>query len=840
MHRRIGLAWILIITGLAGLAAAWALPRVAAAAAQWAATPPVKAHTVRLSDGLAVAVRPSGQSPVRVGAGSAAAQDAAADVAEAAGQTEAAPVPADTTPVAPPEGLRPIRVEPGARFDMLGVLVDKPVPRRGVVVWLRTSQDGIAWSEWYPVDLLPSGRSDAPRASTDPVWVGRSRVAEVAAEGLEAGTLDGVRVMTMDTTGGDSAGEQVVAAVRRVVAVAAGFVPTGEATAMTTAPNIVSRADWGANESWRADYGPYYAPVKMAFVHHTVNANGYTRAQAPGIMRGIYYYDVYGNHWSDFGYNFAVDRFGTIYEGRAGGTTKGVIGAHVLGFNTSSTGIAMIGTFSTVKPPSAMLTALERLLAWKLDVHHVDPAGTASMLCRTGQKYREGQTVTFPAIAGHRQANYTVCPGGTLYNQLPTVRRVAARTGLPKIYAYRVSASVISPNADGVKESARVRFTNSASAAWTLRVLDAGGTVVRSFEGTGETVDATWNGRDDGGRRVPDEVYKVVAKASTAAGQARAATATVRVDTVAPAASGVSTKPSVFSPNGDGFADKAHVLFTTSEDCYARVLVVDGSGAVLRVVADWRYAAAGAWDVAWDGKINGTSGSMPAPEGSALFRIELKDLGGNPGRASASTTVDRTLSSAVASPKVFSPNGDSIKDASSLGFKLTRKADVQVVLRSGDQVVRTFKLGSLAAGAQAVLWDGSRGDASAAPNGLYRWTVTAVSPIGEVSAANWVTVDLYRPRLTASTGLTVKLGERAKVRFTARDPYSSTVHVTATVRNARGKVVATIDRGWVTQGVATSVAWKPPARRTYTVRLTAVDRAGNPQYAATKTTVTVK
>ena len=831
LRRRSSLAAILLIIGLTGLASAWALPRVAAAAAQWAAAPPVKARTVRLADGLAVSARASSPA-ARVGA-AASAQPDAVSKAGADGRIEAGAG-------ALPDGLQTVHVEPGASFDMVGVLVDGPVPQRGVVVWLRTSADGVSWGEWFALDLQSLGRRGGPRASTDPVWVGESRHVEIAAEGLETSTLEGVRVMTIDTTGGDSTGDQVVAAVRRAVAVIAAASSPPEAGAMTTTPTIVTRTEWGANESWKASDGPYYAPVKMAFVHHTVNANGYTRAQAPGIMRGIYYYDVYGNHWNDFGYNFAVDRYGTIYEGRAGGMTKGVIGAQVLGFNTSSTGIAMIGTFSTVKPPSAMIASLERLLAWKLDVHHVDPAGTARMLCRSSQKFREGETVTFPAIAGHRQANYTACPGDVLYHLLPTIRDVVARTGLPKIYAYRFSTAVISPNSDGTLESTRVRFTNSTSAEWTLRVKDAAGVVVRSFAGVGGTVDQAWSGRDDAGGRVPDGTYTVTARASAAGAQARAAAGDVIVDTVAPAASAVGTKPAVFSPNGDGYGDTSHVLFTTSEACSARVLVVDEAGAALRVVAGWRYAAAGAWDVRWDGRVDGSAGSVPAAEGQVRFRIELKDTGGNAGTASATTVLDRTLGFARATPAVFSPNGDQVKDASSLGFRLTRKADCVVVVRSGDQTVRTFKLGSLAAGSHAVGWDGRRGDGTVAPNGLYRWSVTAGSSLGEVAAADWVSVDLYRPRLSAATGVTVKLGERARVRFTARDPYSATVRVTATVRNRAGTVVATIDRGWVKQGVQVSVAWKPPRRRTYSVRFTAVDRAGNPQYAAAKTTITVR
>ena len=120
-----------------------------------------------------------------------------------------------------------------------------------------------------------------------------------------------------------------------------------------TRPPIVTRAAWGADEAYRKGL-PAYGVVRCAFVHHTVNANTYTRAQAPALVRGIYYYHTQVNGWNDFGYNFLIDRFGTIYEGRYGGVTKAVRGAQVLvGFNSWSTGVALIGTFETVAPSAA-------------------------------------------------------------------------------------------------------------------------------------------------------------------------------------------------------------------------------------------------------------------------------------------------------------------------------------------------------------------------------------------------------------------------------------------------------------------------------------------------------
>ena len=116
-------------------------------------------------------------------------------------------------------------------------------------------------------------------------------------------------------------------------------------------PTIYSRAQWGADESIRNKSALRYGTVSAGFVHHTVNANDYTEAQVPGIMRSIYAYHVKSRGWSDIGYNFLVDRFGRIWEGRYGGVDKNVVGAHTLGYNDYSFAMSAIGNFDVVEPP---------------------------------------------------------------------------------------------------------------------------------------------------------------------------------------------------------------------------------------------------------------------------------------------------------------------------------------------------------------------------------------------------------------------------------------------------------------------------------------------------------
>ncbi|OXY96459.1 peptidoglycan recognition protein family protein [Streptomyces diastatochromogenes] len=192
-------------------------------------------------------------------------------------------------------------------------------------------------------------------------------------------------------------------------------------------PPIVTRRGWGADESLREPGFHYTNTVKAAFVHHTASGNKYTCSQASSVIRSIYRYHVKSMGWRDIGYNFLVDRCGTIYEGRAGGVAKAVMGAHTLGFNTNTMGIAVIGTYGTTKPPAAAVTAVARLTAWKLGLFGANPSGKTYLTSGGGNLYPKGKNVRLNVISGHRDGYATECPGKQLYAKLGTARSSAAR-----------------------------------------------------------------------------------------------------------------------------------------------------------------------------------------------------------------------------------------------------------------------------------------------------------------------------------------------------------------------------------------------------------------------------
>ncbi|KPI03849.1 N-acetylmuramoyl-L-alanine amidase family 2 [Actinobacteria bacterium OK074] len=194
-------------------------------------------------------------------------------------------------------------------------------------------------------------------------------------------------------------------------------------------PAIVPRSAWAEDDA-RARPAPRYDDrVVAVFVHHTDSPNGYDCADAPRIIRYLAAGQTGARQWDDIGYNFLVDRCGTIYEGRAGGVDRPVTGAHTQGFNHRTAGVAAIGTFTAGTPvPRAMTDAIAALAAWKLGLSDTDPRTAVRLVSSNSlSRYANGTAVQLPAVAGHRDGYMTSCPGEALSALLPEIRDNAAR-----------------------------------------------------------------------------------------------------------------------------------------------------------------------------------------------------------------------------------------------------------------------------------------------------------------------------------------------------------------------------------------------------------------------------
>ncbi|WP_307135955.1 peptidoglycan recognition protein family protein [Streptomyces aurantiacus] len=321
-----------------------------------------------------------------------------------------------------PKGMRVELVDPGAEPPPQG-----PEPDASPAGVLTAESAASAASSAVNADLAPLGATEIAALSEEET---RADLLATRGEGTDPpGPTDATdATSTPGTT--DPAGTKDTVGEKE----AAGDKEAADAAAARRAkpyigarPRIVTRRGWGADEGLREPDFSYTKTVKAAFVHHSASGNNYSCAQAPSVIRSIYRYHVKSSGWRDIGYNFLVDKCGNIYEGRAGGVAKPVMGAHTRGFNSNSTGIAVLGSFGTANPPAATVTAVARLTAWKLGLYGANPRGKTYLKSGGGNLYQKGKNVRLHVISGHRDGFATECPGSRLYAKLGKARADSAR-----------------------------------------------------------------------------------------------------------------------------------------------------------------------------------------------------------------------------------------------------------------------------------------------------------------------------------------------------------------------------------------------------------------------------
>jgi hypothetical protein len=499
------------------------------------------------------------------------------------------------------------------------------------------------------------------------------------------------------------------------------------------APPIVTRAAWHADESIRRGKPSYASSVRFAVVHHTAGRSDYTRAEAAAIVRGIQLFHVQGNGWNDIGYNFLVDRFGTVYEGRYGGIERNVVGAHAQGFNTGSVGVAVIGTFEQGAPPAAAEDALERLLAWRLDLAHAEPLTTLNVLSGANPRFPPGIPVFLRGISGHRDTGFTACPGDALYARLNAIAAAAEAIGLPKLYEPRVTGTV-----GGV---VRFRARLSAFLPWQVTVRDTTGAVVATGSGTGMTVDWSW----DAALAVPGTYrWRIGGAGMTAASGTLGGSAALP----ALAITAFSADPETVSPNDDGQADVTTLTYELTAPATVSLVVYDLIGTPVFDVVTPSRRVAGQHVVALAPGV--------LPDGAYTVTLTAQADDGTEVGASIPLLVTRTLGFGAVAPVRFSPNEDGRADVLRVRFRLVAAAEVKVrILRDGTWVATPFA-GPLAPGPRGVTWDGSK-RLGRLLDGSYTAVVEATDPLGTSSVTLPFASDTRPPAVRFLPGRKVRV-----------------------------------------------------------------------------------
>jgi flagellar hook assembly protein FlgD len=673
--------------------------------------------------------------------------------------------------VAPERSQRAPRV-----FDMVGLHWRGPG-----TVWFRTRSLSGVWSRWQParpeVEDLPdrgTGEAGSRRGWKlgNPYWTDASGAIEYRVRG----TVTRLRAFFVQSAP-DSTPLRMAARAGQ--------------------PAIIRRNQWGADESIvRA--APYYAArVRFAVVHHTAGTNSYTAAQSAAIVRGIQRYHVLANGWNDIGYNFLVDKYGQVFEGRGGGIDRNVVGAHAQGFNTGSTGVSLLGTYSSSRSTAAARSALVRLLAWRLDVAHVDPLSRVTWISGGNPEYPAGTPVRLRAVSGHRDTGPTSCPGTALYGQLPGIASSVAARGLPKLYDPEVTG--------GLGGSVRVTGRLSTALPWTVTIRRADGSPVASGSGSATRVDWTW---DASGTPFGTFTYTIEAgpdvRPWTAAVPGPPPLAVRRF----------RAAPPVLTPNGDGVGEATTISFSLTTAATATVDIVNGSGVTVRRLANARSFPAGASRLLWDGRDD--SGAL-VPDGLYTVLISAQSPGQSDTDAD-DVVVDRTLGHLHVTPHPFSPNGDGRRETTTASFDLARAATVRVLVLYGDRRIATLRSAvGLQAGPQVFAWDGRTGSGTRASQRRYTVRVEATTSLGTRVLSRRVRLDTTPPGVRIAkavagrrTYVTVVLGEAASLRVRFGSSTVASLHAIAGTH--------TLSRAGVFRYVR-AIAWDAAENRAATARV---------------------
>jgi len=329
-------------------------------------------------------------------------------------------------------------------FSMIGLTGDLASTSTRV----RARRPDGSWGPWYLAEYEtgapdPVGPADATRPavpaegprSTEPVFVGTTTAVQIAiTRPLDAPVTKPLMPLPAPTglgyrpvSTGQPFGQNISA-----ILISPPQAPNEKHWTMPFAvippnqpPTVISRAEWGADESVRC---PYDDGIRAAVVHHTAGSNDYSPLESAGIVKAIYAYHTQTLGWCDIAYNALVDKYGQVFEGAAGGLDRAVRGTHTGGFNHNTWGVALLGDFNDVAPTPIQLQTLGRLIGWRLNLDHVNPTGTAALTSSGGgyTNYPAGAIAKLPAIFAHRDVGNTDCPGHIVYAAMNEIREIAA------------------------------------------------------------------------------------------------------------------------------------------------------------------------------------------------------------------------------------------------------------------------------------------------------------------------------------------------------------------------------------------------------------------------------
>ena len=278
------------------------------------------------------------------------------------------------------------------------------------------------WSEWSSVDALEAPQSGNAGGS-DPFISGVATAVQVQVTG-DASTLPAdLTLVVAELATSDSATIDPRSRAQTTDKSSTQSGTTAEGRAGIAA-GIHPRSDWdsgSASPTWDEET----ATLQAAIIHHTAGTNNYAQADVPGIIASIYYYHAITLGWGDIGYNFLVDKYGGLWEGREGSLDVSadsmIVGGHVYGYNTGTVGIAALGDFTTADPGAGIINGYATIIEYRFDLAGLD--------ARDASGFKSLSGASLPRIFGHLDAYATECPGYQVHRQIPDLIQLVGAPG---------------------------------------------------------------------------------------------------------------------------------------------------------------------------------------------------------------------------------------------------------------------------------------------------------------------------------------------------------------------------------------------------------------------------
>lgn len=631
-------------------------------------------------------------------------------------------------------------IRPGIRFNMVGL------EWTGTVVGLELRARGAdgRWSRWIAVQSqeddgpdLVSKESRVRRTRnapvnflTVPVWVGDAKSVQVRALGVNK-VVRG-RLSFINSTGTSTLTDRAATRLRRSAATVLGPASL-DASAAPNFPTVTTRKQWGADERIRRAEPAYASSLNASIIHHTVSSNSYGPNDGAALVRGIYSYHVRSLGWNDIGYNALVDKYGVVYEGRHGGLDRNVIGAHVTGFNTGTFGISLIGDYRSTIPSTEQLSAVTRMVSWRMDLAHRDPRGTATLTSRGGDKHPAGRVVSTRAVGGHRDLGATTCPGDRAYALINQIALNAWNDSGPKFVD---PMAIVNRQASGDLKSIDFTATASEPLTWKVTLIrSSSGAEVESFtRGPSQTLTTSW--KPSGmSLQIPATDLRWSVQATSNSGAVATPHEAALVATQTSAQLEVVREVSNFlTPNGDGLADLWKPQVSVSERAPVRAEVWSSDRSTL-VATLWsgRSVGPGPINFSWAGTAKG----QPIQDG--IYGIRLSVDASSSAAAPSQLWFDVEINRGIAlrvKTKVISPNSDGRMDGVVVRAEPVSYQSLRLLESRSKRVISPLSNGR---------WDGRDGAGRVVGDGVYFVQLIAPGARGVITLNQPVRIDTRPP-----------------------------------------------------------------------------------------------